>query len=209
MAALAAVLTLAGAFMPLFEIREKIGQSFLGAEDQDLVLVYTAWRTQFSVPGQAVQDQPSAPLGAPLLLGVALLLAAMVSGVVYASRRSEGVLARWLASAGAVFFVGVVFTIGMEGLSTYVRDDSDATTTSLGSGMWLLILATLLAAGAAVSSFLWTREPAPAWADPGVAFADTPTPPSGIPIQTTDVSITLLPPEPPPADPWAPRRDDG
>jgi len=209
LAVLAAVSTLAGGFLSLFEIRERFSQGFLASGDQGLVLTYTAWRMQLSLPGQEMEDQPSAPLGAPLLLAVALLLAAAIAEVIYASRRSAGVLARWLTSAGAVFLPGVVLTIGMVGLGASLRDDSGATTTSIGSGMWLLIFATLIAAGAAVFSVLRAREPAPAWADPDVAFADTPTPPSGIPVQTAEVAITLLPPEPPPADPWAPRREDG
>lgn len=210
LAVVAAALTFAGGFLPLFEIRETFGPDFsASSEDRGVLFTYTGWRTQLSFPGQEVQDQPSAPLGAPLLLAAALLLAVAVAGVIYASRRSEGVLARWLALAAAVFLPGVVLTIGMEGLGTAIRDENGVTSTSLGSGMWLLILATLLAAGAAVVGALWTREPVPAWADPAVAFADTATPPSGIPVQTAEVSITLLPPEPPPADAWAPRREDG
>jgi len=61
---------------------------------------------------------------------------------------------------------------------------------STGLGMWLLTLATVLAAGAAVLAHLPAlRHPRnPGWADPAVAYADTPTPPSG-------VAITVLPPE--------------
>lgn len=209
LAALAAVLTLIGGFLPLFEIRPQFGQGFLSSQNEGALLTVTAWRTQFYLPGQEVQDQPSAPLGAPLLLAAALFLAAVVAGVIYASRRAEGVVARGLTLAGAVFLPGIVLTIGMVGLGTSVRDDSDATATSIGSGLWLLILATLIAVAAVVVSALRTREPAPAWADPAVAFADTATPPSGIPVQTAEVAITLLPPELPPTDPWAPRRDDG
>jgi hypothetical protein len=209
LAALAAALTLIGGFLPLFEIRPESVRGLLASGNEGALLAVTGWRTRLYLPGQEVQDEPSAPLGAPLLLAAAVFLAAAVAGVIYASRLSEGVLARWLTLSGAVFLPGVVFTIGMVGLGTSVRDDSSATTTAIGSGMWLLILATLIAVAAVVIGALRTREPAPAWADPAVAFADTATPPSGIPVQTAEVAITLLPPEPPPADPWAPRRDDG
>jgi len=210
LALLGAVLTLAGVFLPLYTIRQTYGFDYLSSgEEQTLTTVMTPWRVEFTVPGQGMSNTPSAPLGAPLLLAVMTLLAASGAGAIYVSKRSEGILARRLTFAGVVFLAGVVATIGAEGMTWNFRDDQIRANVSIGLGMWLLILAVPVAAAAAIAGYLRPREPVPAWADPAVAFADTATPPSGIPVQTAEVSITLLPPEPPPADAWAPRREDG
>lgn len=206
-----ALLTLAGGFLPLYLIRQAFGFQYGSSSDEQVLLtIMTPWRLEYSGAGQDPASVPGAPLGAPLLLAAMTLLAAAVAGFIHASNRSEGVLARRLTFAGAIFLAGVVVTIGMEGLSWAFRDDPQVRVSiSVEPGMWLLILAVPIAAAAAFVTHRQLREPIPAWADPAVAFADTATPPNGIPVQTVDVAITLLPAEPPPADPWAPRRDHG
>src|SRR6185295_615914 len=94
-------------------------------------------------------------------------------------------------AGGAVFTAGVVTTIGMsrvEWANIPGAEERDGVTTR---GMWLLIRATVLVAVAAVVAYLpsWRQTTGDAWAAPTLAYADTPTPPTG-------VAITLLPPDP-------------
>ena len=74
----------------------------------------------------------------------------------------------------------------MSGLGWSAMADGVDLEVVVASGMWLLIVATALAGVAAVLAHLPTND---GWADPSLAYADTPTPPSG-------VAITVLPPEP-------------
>jgi hypothetical protein len=85
----------------------------------------------------------------------------------------------------------VVTTVGMSGLGWSAMADGMDLEVVTAAGMWLLIGATVLAAVAAVLAYLpaWRRT-GDDWADPTLAYADTPTPPTG-------VAITVLPPEEP------------
>ncbi|WP_370970422.1 hypothetical protein [Amycolatopsis sp. cg9] len=178
---LAALLTVAGTLLPLFRVQEQLSIRQRAFETR-LVITETAWGTSIEIPGQDATDRAGAPLGVPLVLAAVLLFAA---AFVAFSRRDRG---RWLIGAGAVFIAGVVTTVGMNRfeLSALVGDvDLEVVT---AAGMWLLILATAVAVAAAVVAYLPLRNRD--WADPAVAYADTPTPPSG-------VAITVLPPEEP------------
>lgn len=104
---------------------------------------------------------PSTRLGVPLLLASAILLAAAVLGAATrrpARRTTQGIR------------------------SLFENSGLRVSTTPL-AGTWVLLAAVAVAAGAALSQW-GARE----WADPEAAYADTPTPPSG-------VVITVLPPE--------------
>ncbi|MFB9683239.1 hypothetical protein [Amycolatopsis plumensis] len=180
LAVVAAVMTALGAFLPLFRIREHIGsgQRFF---DTQMLITETAWGHTFELPDHEVTDQPGAPVGLPILFTVVLLVAAAL----FALTRPEQRLGRWLIAAGAVFGAGVVTTVGTEGVGWEAMSRGDELTVTTAPGMWLLIGGTVVAVAAAVVAQLPRRQPG--WADPALAYADTPTPPSG-------VAITVLPP---------------
>ena len=186
LAVAAALMVLLGSFLPLFVI-----QQYLGGREATVAGVTaneTAWGTTYEVPGQDAVDQGGAPVGIPLLFAVAVLTAAAL----VAFPRPGGALGRWLIAAGAVFTAGVVATIGMTGIGWSVTAGRNDLLVSVAPGMWLLIAGAVVAAAAAVLAHLPVRGRGRAisgWADPAVAYADTPTPPSG-------VAITVLPPEP-------------
>jgi len=94
-----------------------------------------------------------------------------------------------LVSASAVFTAGVVITVGMSRFEWSALVGIGELEAGNAVGMWLLILATVLAAAAGVVAYLpgWKRATED-WADPSIAYTDTPTPPSG-------VAITVLPPD--------------
>ncbi|WP_439376511.1 hypothetical protein [Amycolatopsis lexingtonensis] len=178
---LAALLTVAGTLLPLFRVQEHLNLRQRSFETR-LAITQTAWGTTIEIPGQEVTDRAGAPLGVPLVLAAILLFAAVF---VAFSRPARG---RWFIGGAAVFTAGVVSTVAMSRfeLSALVGPvDLEVVT---AAGMWLLFLATAVAVAAAVVAHLTLRTRD--WADPAVAYADTPTPPSG-------VAITVLPPEEP------------
>ncbi|WP_244170049.1 hypothetical protein [Amycolatopsis tolypomycina] len=184
LAAVAALLAVGGCFLPLFQMFQELDfrQGFVDAR---LTITQTAWGNRIQVTGQPPTDRPALPVGIPVVVAIVVLAVAAFAGF---SRPERG-LSRWLLSAGAVFTAGVVTTIGMGRFElAAIAGEEVALEVSTGAGMWLLVAAAVLAAGAAVVAYLPNR--APGWADPAVAYADTPTPPSG-------VAITVLPPEEP------------
>lgn len=188
LAALAALLAVGGCFLPLFRMLQEL--SFRqGFGDAQLTITETAWGNRIEVSGQEPTDRPGVPVGIPVIVAIVLLAAAAFAAF---SRPGRG-LTRWLLSAGAVFAAGVVTTVAMFRfeLAAIAGEEVDLEVTT-GPGMWLLALAAVTAAAAAVVAHLpllgHLRDPA--WADPAVAYADTPTPPSG-------VAITVLPPDEP------------
>ncbi|WP_310967688.1 hypothetical protein [Amycolatopsis sp. 505] len=188
LAALAALLAVGGCFLPLFRMLQEL--SFRqGFGDAQLTITETAWGNRIEVSGQEPTDRPGVPVGIPVIVAIVLLAAAAFAAF---SRPGRG-LTRWLLSAGAVFAAGVVTTVAMFRfeLAAIAGEEVDLEVTT-GPGMWLLALAAVAAAAAAVVAHLpllgHLRDPA--WADPAVAYADTPTPPSG-------VAITVLPPDEP------------
>jgi hypothetical protein len=183
--ALAALMALGGCFLPLFRMFQQLNIR-QGLYEARLSITETAWGSRIEIPGQEATDRPGVPVGIPVVVAVVVLA---VAAFMAFSRPDRG-LSRWLVSAGAVFTAGVVTTIGMGRLelAAIAGEEVDLEVTT-GLGMWLLVLATVLAAAAAVVAHLPARPGATAgWADPAVAYADTPTPPSG-------VAITLLPPD--------------
>ena len=179
--ALALALTIAGTFLPFFRTDQQTGE-------EPTRSIVGAWRIDFTFPGRAEISSPSAPLGLPLVLASAILLAALVLGIRQAATHHPGAAASRTASGGAAFLAGAVCTIGMQGAGQLLGDGPRLTETTLLAGMWVLLAAVLAAAAAAVLSLRRPAAGRPEWADPVVAFADTTTPPSG-------VAITVLPPE--------------
>ncbi|MFC4082730.1 hypothetical protein ACFSYJ_12660 [Amycolatopsis samaneae] len=193
------VLTVAGASLDLFRTEPGLGRHRLSGDGfGSAAFLRTAWDTRFTVGGRTAATQPAAPVGIPLIIATLLLVVAVAVGVRYALRGSAGVLARRLTAAGAVFLAGVVCTIGVGGIDWSTNVDME---TSPEPGMWLLVAAVVVAAAATVMIHLRGPAPTAGWADPHLAFADTPTP-------STGVSITVLPPEPPPTPPWAPEHGE-
>ncbi|WIY03755.1 hypothetical protein QRX60_07845 [Amycolatopsis mongoliensis] len=182
--ALALALTVAGTFLPFFRTDQLVGWETAGVARS----VVGAWRVDFTFPGQPETSSPSAPLGLPLVLASAILLAALVLGVRQAATRHPGAAASRTAFGGAAFLAGAVCTIGMQGARRLLDDGPALTKTTILAGMWLLMAAVLVAVAAAVLSLRRPAAGRPEWADPAVAFADTTTPPSG-------VAITVLPPD--------------
>ncbi|MFJ9783881.1 hypothetical protein ACIRSS_30165 [Amycolatopsis sp. NPDC101161] len=168
-----------GLFLPLFRLQQHVNvrQRYFDAQ---LTVTQTAWGSRIEIPGQEATDQAASPLGIPVILAVVLLAVAAFTAF---ARPRRG---RWLIGAGAFFTGGVVLTVGMSGLGWSAMADGMDLEVTTTAGMWLLIAATASAAVAAVVAAL----PGKSWADPTLAYADTPTPPSG-------VAITVLPPEEP------------
>ncbi|WIX87499.1 hypothetical protein [Amycolatopsis sp. DG1A-15b] len=186
LAALAAVLAVGGCFLPLFRMLQDLNfrQGFIGAQ---LTITETAWGNRIEITGQPVTDRPGVPVGIPVVIAVVVLAVAAIA----AFARPDRGLTRWLLSAGALFTAGVVTTTWMSRFElAAIADEEAGLEVSTGPGMWLLTLATVLAAAAAVLGYLPLRNFGrnPGWADPALAYADTPTPPSG-------VAITVLPPD--------------
>ncbi len=185
LALLASLLTLIACFQPFFRTETSLNQGF-GDDDLDrYVSTQGAWSFEMIVPGEAPLSYPGPPLGFPLMLAAAVLLAAAIVGIRYASAP-----ARWFASAGAVFLTGVVATSGMQGLTRADSPIARDTTVTVGLGQWLLITAVVVAVAGAIASHRLRPEPLAA---PGNSdLADMATPRDGF-------SITLLPAEPPPS----------
>ncbi|MEU0790853.1 hypothetical protein ABZ342_12345 [Amycolatopsis sp. NPDC005961] len=179
-------MTVAGCLLPLFRLQQHVSvrQRFFEAQ---LTLTETAWGSRIEIPGQDVTEQGGSPVGIPLILAVLVLAVAAFTAFARPGRGPG----RWLIAAGAVFTAGVVITVGMGGPGLSALADGMDLEVTTEAGMWLLIGATVVAGVAAVLAYLpaWRRS-GEEWADPALAYADTPTPPSG-------VAITVLPPEEP------------
>ncbi|MFJ7210416.1 hypothetical protein [Amycolatopsis sp. NPDC098790] len=168
----ATALTVVGTFLPFFRTEQVIG-----LEPSGLARTTTrAWRIDYTFPGQGEISSPSAPLGVPLLLAAAILLAALVLGLV--TRRP----AFRTTLVGAAFLAGAVCTVVVQGMRSLFDDNRLEVSTTPLAGTWVLLAAVAVAGVAA-----GLARPR-GWADPEAAYADTPTPPSG-------VAITVLPPE--------------
>ncbi len=174
----ATALTVVGTFLPFFRTEQSVGLEPSGIAQTTL----RAWRIDFSFPGQGEISSPSAPLGVPLLLAAAILVAAAILGAV--TRKP----ARRTTLVGAAFLAGAVCTVAVQGMRGLVDDGRPQVSTTPLAGTWVLLAAVVVAAGAAVLSNAGRLAATPGWADPEAAYADTPTPPSG-------VVITVLPPE--------------
>ena len=185
LAAVAALMTAAGCFLPLFRLQQHVSvrQRFFEAQ---LTVTETAWGNRLEIPGQDAAEQGGSPFGIPLILAVLVLAVAAFTAF---SRPGHGA-GRWLIGAGAFFTAGVVTTVGMTGPGWSAMAEGVDLEVATASGMWLLIGATALAAVAAVLAYLPAWRRTEDWADPALAYADTPTPP-------TCVAITGLPPEEP------------
>ncbi|MFE6609361.1 hypothetical protein [Amycolatopsis sp. NPDC057786] len=206
LAALALVLTAVGCFFPHFKTEHRF--AFDVSEQIAIVFVQGAWDTIAYQSAQPPFTTSTSPIGIPLLVAAALLLAATVVSTRVAGRRHPGTLDRWLTTIAAVFLAGVVSSVATLGSGRQLGDDITVTMT-LESGMWALFAAVAAAAGAAVMSHRVQDDELPVSGDP--SLADMPTPKDGI-------SITVLPPEPqpetpdysafaPPPDPGAKERD--
>jgi hypothetical protein len=185
---LGALLVLGGCFLPLFRIEQHVTpqQTYFTPK---LVFTESAWSSEVSAEGNDPIEQPAAPVGIPMVAAVVVLAAA--SGFAFSGRSGRsGRLGHRLTAVGASFAAGVAATIGMSAFGWSSGLGDEGLDVSLGLGLWLLILGVVFAAGSAVLGYLTPAGPRPAWADPGAAYADTPTPPSGI-------AITVLPPEDP------------
>jgi hypothetical protein len=171
----AAGLTLAGAFLPLFASTIR-----LGYPNSVLQVTVTGWGLRATANGlpDRVPDIAVALNGVPLVLAAVLLLLAVVK--------------RGFALAGAGFLAGTVLTVGVQeltwpevfrpvGVSATVPNM--AIDMAVGSGFTVLVAAVVVAGAAAL---LTTTRSA------GAAEREEPlTPPMGVPV------VVRLPDEPP------------
>ncbi|MEA5362055.1 hypothetical protein VA596_21145 [Amycolatopsis sp., V23-08] len=191
--AFAALLVLGACFLPLFRIEQHLSpqQTFFTPK---LIFTETAWSSQVSAQGNETVEQPAAPVGIPLVIAVVVLGAGAVFGF---SR--WGRLGHRLAVVGASFAAGTTLTIGMSGYGWSSGLGDQTLDVSLGLGLWSVIAGVVVAVVAVVLGYLPARAPDD-WADPALAYADTPTPPAGFALPTVEdadgVAITVLPPEP-------------
>ncbi|UMP02156.1 hypothetical protein [Amycolatopsis sp. EV170708-02-1] len=195
LASLALVLALVGCFFPLFKTEHRF--AFDTSEQLLMVFVQSAWDTTALQTNEPAFTTSSSPLGIPLLVAAALLLAAAIVSARAAGR--PGAMDRWLTTIAAVFLTGVVSTIATLSAGRQLGDDVKVVLT-LEAGMWALLAAVVAAVGAAVMSHRVQDDAVPVSGDS--ALAEMPTPKDGI-------SITVLPPEPPDYSAFAPPPDPG
>ncbi|UUV35521.1 hypothetical protein NQK81_19420 [Amycolatopsis roodepoortensis] len=206
LAALAMLLAVLGCLFPFFSIEHRF--SFDRSDAVVVVFVQSAWDTKVLQPNDPPFSAPSTPVGIPVLIAAAILLAAVIVSARASRLRRPGALDRWLTTIAAVFLTGVVATAATLSFGR-TMGESIETTTTLGAGMWALFAAVVAAAGAAVMSHRVQDDEVPVSGDP--SLADMPTPKHGI-------SVAVLPPDPqpekpdysafaPPPDPGAKERD--
>lgn len=183
----AAAATFAGVFLPLVNVAQSYAQGTRGP--QRSVEVFGTFTVQITQPDGHVDSAPWMPLGVPMLLAVA----ALVAGMVVAVRRPGSPLARWVMSAVAAFDLGVALTVGSSLFAFHASGPDDFLVEATpGFGLVLTLAGAVLAVAAAVCTHL-ARPKTPL--DMDAVLAEAETPPSG-------VAITVLPPEPRPAAPW-------
>ncbi|MEV6907926.1 hypothetical protein [Amycolatopsis sp. NPDC051071] len=203
LATLALVLTLVGCFFPFFITEHRLG--FDRSEKIVVVVVQGAWETKIVQDDGPSLVVASSPVGIPLLVAAAILLAAAIVSVRAARLRRPDILDRWLTTIAAVFLTGAVATATtMLGFGRQLGEPTNGTLT-FGAGIWALFAAVVAAVGAAVMSHRVDEGEIPVSEAPGLA--DLPTPKDGI-------SIMVLPPEPrteapPDYSAFAPPRDSG
>ncbi|MFK0243637.1 hypothetical protein ACIQUM_02995 [Amycolatopsis azurea] len=201
LAVLALVLTFMGCLFPFTTSEHRL--AFDRSDEAMFVAVQGAWDTKIMQSGQPPFITSVSPVGIPLLIAAALLLAATIASARAARFRRPGALDRWLTTIAAAFLTAVVITVVTQGLG---RPDGETAQVdqTLEAGMWALFAAVVAAVGAAVMSHRVQEDEVPASEDP--SLADMPTPKDGI-------SITVLPPEPQPEPPdysaFAPPSDPG
>ncbi|RSN19136.1 hypothetical protein DMC63_17070 [Streptomyces sp. WAC 05977] len=206
LATLAMLLAVLGCLFPFFSIEHRF--SFDRSDAVVVVFVQSAWDTKVLQPNDPPFSAPSTPVGIPVLVAAAILLAAVIVSARASRLRRPGALDRWVTTVAAVFLTGVVATAATLSFGP-IMGESIETTTTLGAGMWALFAAVVAAAGAAVMSHRVQDDEAPVSGDPNLA--DMPTPKHGI-------SVAVLPPDPqpekpdysafaPPPDPGAKERD--
>ncbi|MEV7550776.1 hypothetical protein AB0N89_14220 [Amycolatopsis sp. NPDC089917] len=198
---LALVLTLMGCLFPFFATEHRL--PFDRSDEVMVVVEQGAWETKFTSADHPPFTTPASPVGIPLLIAAAVLLAATIASARAARFRRPGALDRWLTTIAAVFLTAVVITVATQGFGRPMGETTEVEMT-LGAGMWALLAAVVAAAGAAVMSHRVQEDEVPASED--TSLADMPTPKDGI-------SITVLPPEPQPGPPdysaFAPTPDPG
>lgn len=172
----AAALTLFGTFQNLVIAR------YIPGSPQAYVISYWDVRVENDTSETAPGGVPFN--GVPLLVAVALLLAAAVLGILAATRSSGARLGRTsglVAVIGATFLTGAVATIAAQEvwwLNLFAMDNTptgaSGTAATPGAGFWLPVVAVGLAAVGAVMAWRQGRS------QPGRVEPDTP--PLGVPV---------------------------
>jgi hypothetical protein len=184
----ASILALTGSFQTLFsaELTERTN------------VIVTGWDITAESDGQTIPAGGVPENGAPLVFAATLLLAAALLGLLANAAPARVGIGRaniLLAAVGAAFLAGTTLTIGMQELNWLelfrperFRTDAELDA-GIGAGFWLLVVATVIALGSTVLSWL----PARARHD----RIEPETPPFGVP--TTAIVHRL--PDAPPDDP--------
>ncbi|GAA1946600.1 hypothetical protein [Amycolatopsis minnesotensis] len=179
LAALAAVVAVAGSFLTLFSG----GFSSFGGRGFSLSI--TGWALEL---GGAAGKQPAGglgpvmPSGYPLVLGAILLLFAAV--IVLRPRGPEPKavpVGKILVVAGAAFLTGTVITIAMQGIGWSGLFTPAGVKIAPDVGFWLIAVGVVSSVAAAVLAFLPERRE-PDGPEPEVVVHDLSTPRHGIPV---------------------------
>ncbi|QWF79649.1 hypothetical protein [Amycolatopsis sp. CA-230715] len=192
LAALAAVVAVAGSFLTLFS--GGFASSFGG---RGFSLSITGWAIELG--GSAASRSagglgPVAPIGYPLVLAAILLLFAAV--LVLRSRAPEPKsvpVGKILVVAGAAFLTGTAVTVAMQGIGWSGLLGAAGVAITPDVGFWLVAVGVVASIAAAVLAFLPERVE-PAGPEPEVVVHDVSTPRHGVPV------VDPLTGEPKPAD---------
>ena len=154
----ASILALTGSFQTLFS----------ADVTESTRVVVSGWDIKAESDGRSIPAGGVPDNGAPLVFAATLLLAAALLGLVanaVPARVGIGRANILLAAAGAAFLAGTTWTIGMQELtwldifrprSSSFRNNPNLDA-SIGTGFWLLVVATVLALGSIVLSWLPVR----------------------------------------------------
>ena len=159
----AALLCLAAAAVAMVAMfQDLVVAENLGAGSQRFTTTITLWDARFEING-VVEPQPDNDVpvnGVPVMLAVALLLAAALLGTLARVRRIGGLV----TVAAAAFLTAVVIVVGMQGLwwlqifeppNGGQEGVTPAFSGSFASGFWTLAAAAVLAVAATVPT--WRR----------------------------------------------------
>jgi NADH:ubiquinone oxidoreductase subunit 6 (subunit J) len=185
---LAALLAIGGSFVTLDKSVESVSGDKGGVVYSTVAKAWSYTSTNIGQPSQTVTQL----YGIPLLIGSLLAIATAVLLLAGASRRLP--LTRTLGVASAVLLFGTTLTVATSAVND-TQWDTEARSTTLGPGFYLITLACLLTLGATVLTLLGTQRPAL----PAQPTQPQPWPTAPAPAPQQHPAQPLQPPYQPPA----------